>query len=151
MHTRLIFWVKLPFYKMIYNLSSAPAQPTLWEISETEYSIHEYEEFTDLIVGQHPPIIHNDYLQVFNEISKDQLKIKPVKIIRKSTNENWNDYSALIIDKQINPENIGTLDSSGLKIWCHFTYPFISEKLKLKLKELSFNKLSFSEGFSMWA
>ena len=113
---------------MIYSLpNSSLVQPTLWAISETEYSVHEYKEFTDLIVGQHAPLIHNDYLTVFNEISKDQLDIKPVSIIRKATKEIWQDYSALIAREQINQENMASLDSSSMQIWCHFTSPFVSK------------------------
>ncbi len=137
---------------MIYNLSnSAPGQPSLWQVSEKEYTVHEYREFTDLICGGHPTLIHNNYLSVFAQVSEDQLEIKPVKIIRKSTNETWENYSLLIITNHISQKNIDTLEPSGLKIWDHHCHPFVSAELKLKLEELPFNKLSFSEGFSMWA
>jgi len=137
---------------LVYNVSSSKiSRINLLRIDEKNFSILEYDEFTPLLIGANYTLIDNLLIPAFKWLGKDEIEIKPVKIIRKATGQEWNNYCEIIIHEPIDPEKIEIIDSNKNSVWQYNHHLFVSDELMKRLKKLSKEELTFSVGFSHFA
>jgi hypothetical protein len=103
-----------------------------------------------IIIRGYQHILVQDHLAEFLESHHlFGLAVAPAYIIRLASGERRTDYRELLIDAEVTPETIGSVDVTGKKVW-HFDrrYLFVSSELRDALRQPRLEQLSFSEGFS---
>jgi len=135
--------------KMIYCTSNkANSKINLWRVDNNTFRVLEYDKLTAVMTGSDYTIVNSKLVSVFDELLSDEIEIRPIKIIRKSTSEEWNGFHELIIKEHIDPEKIKITNENERSVWQYNHHLFVSKDLKNKLEIEFKNELEFSEGFS---
>lgn len=102
------------------------------------------------MTGSDYTIVSKELVVAFEELLADEVEIRPIKIIRKSTNEEWNGFYELIIKEHIDPEKIKITNENERSVWQYHYQLFVSETLKNKIESEIRGAFEFSEGFSLF-
>lgn len=133
----------------IFNVSNLEVSTiNLWKIDDQTFRLIQQGTLQLLLIGSDYTLIEKSLIRVFDHLLKDEIEIKKVKIIRKATGEEWNNYYELNIKEHIDPEKIKIVDPNERSVWQYQHHLFVSETLKNELKKVAGKKLSFSIGFS---
>lgn len=136
---------------MIYYTSSKQSsEVNLWRVDSETFRIIEFDRLTTLMTGPDYTIVNEQLIPAFDELLKDEIEIKPIKITRGATGEEWNEFHELFIKEHIDPEKIKIANENERSVWHYKHHLFVSESLKNKLIANSDGQLEFSEGFSQF-
>ena len=123
---------------MIYNTSSKEVSGIkLWRIDAKTFRILQFGKFTPLMTGSDYTIVAKALLSAFDELLFEEVEVKPIRIIRKATGEQWNDFFELNIKEHIDPDKIKIVDENEQSVWQYNHHLFVSEPIKKKLEALS--------------
>ena len=133
---------------MIYHTSNKEISGiNLWRVDNSTFRILKYDNLTTVMTGSDYTIIHYKIVSVFVELTSKEIDIKPIKIIRLATNEDWNEFHEITIKNHVDPETIKTLNKDQNSIWQYKNHLFVSESLKNRLESKISDDLEFSVGF----
>lgn len=108
-------------------------QVWLMEIGNTNmYQIIEFGEFIPILDRGSYLLFEEELAMVFQKyVPEEILFFEKVKIFRRSTNEEWDNYVSIVFKKNVELNDFRNLDSSGLKVYS-FQYQniYISKELK---------------------
>lgn len=86
---------------MIYNVSNKEnSRVNLWRSDSETFTIIQFDKFTPILIGSDYTIVNESLVSVFDELLSNEIEIKPIKIVRKSTEEQWDNFCELIIKEQ---------------------------------------------------
>lgn len=131
-------------------LTRSLSQLRLWRTSERSFRVFEFGDAEEILTNSDYILIDKKYLSIIQKLN-DQVEAFPVSVIDTYRNWHWDNYFELKIKNEIRPEIIKALNSNDLKIWVYDETIFVSDSLKKELERISFNSLSFREGFSYFA
>lgn len=135
-----------------YHVSNKEASRLrLWRVEDSKFRIVEYDNTIPILTNVDYTLIENQLSKPFEYLLKDQIEIIPALIERKATNEKWDNYVELKIKNHISPENVNYVDTYGINVWQYSHELFVSPELKKELELIANGRLTFSEGFSLFA
>ncbi len=122
----------------------------LWRVNDTTFRVIELDNFSLIIEGSDYTLIDESLFPAFETLLSNELEYRKVKILRKATQQEWNNYYELIIKEYIDSDKIKITNSNSGNIWQYNHHIFVSDFLKNELEKIAGDKLSFSVGFSFW-
>ncbi|WP_306644035.1 hypothetical protein [Sanyastnella coralliicola] len=134
---------------MIYNIAAKThSSINLFRLDENTFSILKYDEFALLMTGFDYTIINQQLVSVFDELMSNELEIRPIRILRRVTNEKWDEFFELIVKEHIDIDKIKIVDENERSVWQFDHHLFVSESMKNKIERKFEGEFEFSEGFS---
>ena len=124
----------------------------LFRLKDGSFQVIRPGPFPSLIDGPDHLLVDRSLTAFLSELRLPDAKLRRVTILRRSTGQEWCDYSELTCINELTPENIDLCDVSGIRLW-HFgrTALFVSPDLMTQLVAAHFDDLRFSPGFSEFA
>lgn len=126
--------------------SSKRSSLQLWKNSDGYYQVMKYDFMGLILEGYDVLLIKEELVPFIQSLPEDEITIEKTKIIRKATNESWENYYELDVKYSINTENSDTLLKQIVKF--QNEYLFVSTAFKEKLEAHFGSYLSFSKGWT---
>ena len=137
------------FYMGIWNVGNRDVTANLIRTGEHEFQVVEFRTFGLILTGYDYTLVNSELLHAFERLT-DQLQIHPARIVRRSTDELWDNFFELELKHEISPETINSVVSTGESVWHYEHHLFVSDEFKSHLEELAIKQLTFSQGFSLF-
>ncbi|CAM1352753.1 hypothetical protein [Tenacibaculum halocynthiae] len=123
----------------------------LEKVNESEYEYRISGHFRPIINGKNN-LLRKDIADLILKYVPEQIELKPIKIIRKSTGEFWIDYYELTTKKSFNHSEYDKIESKGLMIFGVESEIYFSNDLKdILLNDLKTEEVEFREGKTLFA
>jgi len=107
---------------------------TLFKLKSGDFQVSQMGNFKAILSGADYILIRRDIAQFLGELFPNDVGVKNVEIIRKASNEKWNNYSHISIKKNIEFKGYHERKVEGLHIYKMFdSLIYISADVKKQL------------------
>jgi len=110
--------------------------PRLIKLTSGEFQVTEIGTFQPILRGNDYILIPRKIAHRIKHLIPNQVNIKDIRIFRRATNQEWLDYSEIIIKKEFLVKDYSKIECQGLQAYCLMkSMLYVSPELKTKLEE----------------
>ena len=107
----------------------------LVRLKNGDYQLIRQGALKPILTGPYYMLIRRELIAVLASLVPDQLRYRPATIIRRATQEAWNDYAEVQLLNEITAKGMQQHPGDTLALYhCQYTWVFVSHALKEELQ-----------------